>query len=77
MVVSDAKAMYKDVHDSECVKDLPSINKITTDLKEVHKDKKWGWDYSFMTSQYFGGMHKVLKSLKPLVKSKGHLVFII
>jgi hypothetical protein len=77
MVVSDAKAMYKDVNDSECVKNIQSIKKIVSDLKEVHKDKNWGWNYSFMTSQYFGGMYKVLKSLNPLIKSKGHLVFIV
>lgn len=77
MVTCDAKAMYKDVKDSDEVKDIQSIQKIASRLKEVHREKKWGWDYAFMTTQYFGGMFKVLKSVKPLLKPHARFVLVV
>ncbi len=77
MVTCDAKAMYKDVHDSIEVKDVASIQRIVIDLKEMHKDKNWGWDYSYMTTQYFGGMMRVLRSTYPLLQPGAHFVLIV
>lgn len=77
MVTCDAKAMYKDVKDSDEVKDVQSIQKIATRLKEVHSGKNWGWDYAFMTTQYFGGMFKVLKAVKPILKRRARFVLIV
>lgn len=77
MVTCDAKAMYKDVLDSAEVKDVASIQQIVIDLKEMHKDKNWGWDYSYMTTQYFGGMMRVLRSTYPLLRPGAHFVLIV
>lgn len=77
MVTCDAKAMYKEVKDSQEVADVASIQQIVTSLKEVHQDKNWGWDYSYMTSQYFGGMLRVLKSVYSLLRPGGHFVMIV
>lgn len=77
MVTCDAKAMYKEVRDSEEVRDIQSIQKIAASLKEAHQDKKWGWDYAFMTTQYFGGMLRVLKAVKPLLKQYARFILIV
>lgn len=77
MVICDAKAMYKDVLDSKEIEDVASIQKIASRLKEVHKDKNWGWDYAFMTIQYFGGMFKTLKAVKRLLRRRARFVLIV
>jgi DNA methylase len=77
MVTCDAKAMYKDIKDSDEVADVASIKRIVADLKAAHQDKNWGWDYSFMTSQYFGGMLRVLKSMRALLRPGARFVLIV
>jgi hypothetical protein len=77
MVICDAKAMYKEVKDSEAVQNIQSIQKIAASLKEAHQGKKWGWDYAFMTTQYFGGMFRVLKAVKPLLKQQARFILIV
>ncbi|MEW6360001.1 MAG: DNA methyltransferase [Planctomycetota bacterium] len=77
MVTCDAKAMYKDVPDSERVASFRSIQSIARRLKEKHKGKNWGWDYSFMTTQYFGGMHRVLESVLDMLKPDARFVLIV
>jgi len=77
MVVCDAKAMYKDIKDSEEVADVQSIQQIAAALREAHKGKNWGWDYPFMTTQYFGGMFKTLKAVKPLLKRRARFILIV
>lgn len=77
MVTCDAKAMYKDVPDSAEVTDVESIQAIVQALEDVHRDKNWGWNYAYLTTQYFGGMFRVLKSIRPLLKTGGHFVLIV
>lgn len=77
MVICDAKAMYKDVKDSERVSDVRSIQAIASNLQEAHKDKNWGWDYAFMTTQYFGGILRVLEEVKPLLRHDARFVLIV
>lgn len=77
MIVSDAKAMYKDVEDSEEVKDVESVQRIARALREAHRDKNWGWDYAFMTTQYFGGMFRALRAVMPLLKHNARFVLIV
>jgi len=77
MVTCDAKAMYKDVHDSEEIEGVQSIMSIAEKMREAHKGKDWGWDYAYMTTQYFGGMLRVLRSVRPLIKPHGHFVLIV
>lgn len=77
MLICDAKAMYKDVDDSEEVREISSIQQIAANLKEAHRGKNWGWDYAFMTTQYFGGMFKVLKAIKPLLRRNACFVLVV
>lgn len=77
MVTCDAKATYKDVKDSDEVYNIQSIQKIASRLKEVHREKNWGWDYPFMTTQYFGGMFRVLKAVKPILKRHARFVLVV
>ena len=77
MLICDAKAMYKDIKDSEEVAKIGSIQNIADSLREAHKGKNWGWDYAFMTTQYFGGMLRTLRTLKPLLKRHAPFVLIV
>lgn len=77
MVTCDAKAMYKDVPDSERVASFRSVQEVAAQLKEKHRGKNWGWDYSFMTTQYFGGMHRVLESVFHLLRPDARFVLIV
>jgi DNA modification methylase len=69
MVICDAKAMYKDIKDHELIRNVESVQKVIQALRRVHQDKNWGWDYAFMSAQYFGGILRMLlntiKMLKP------------
>jgi DNA modification methylase len=76
MVICDAKAMYKDIKDHELVRDIESIQKIVNELKEVHRDKKWGWDYPFMASQYFGGIFKMLQNVMTMLKPGARYIIV-
>lgn len=77
MLICDAKAMYRDIRDSEEVADVRTIQEIAAKLREAHRGKRWGWDYSFMTTQYFGGMLKVLRSVKPLLRRRGRFILVV
>lgn len=77
MLICDAKAMYKDIKDSDEVAKVGSIQNVADRLREVHKGKNWGWNYAFMTTQYFGGMLRTLRTLKPLLKRHAPFVLIV
>jgi DNA modification methylase len=77
MVICDAKAMYKDIKDSECVQDVESIQDIAHRLEIAHAGKNWGWNYAFMTTQYFGGMVRVLHAVHSLLKPGANFVLIV
>jgi DNA modification methylase len=77
MVVSDAKAMYKEIKDHTLVETFPSIQSVVAQLEEKHKDKNWGWNYAFMTAQHFGGMLRMLQSVQPLLKPGGRFWLVL
>jgi hypothetical protein len=78
MVICDAKAMYRDIRDHERVADVASIQAVADAIAERHKDKKWGWDYPFMTRQYFGGLHRVLEGARePRVKPGARFILVV
>jgi hypothetical protein len=77
MVTCDAKAMYKDVPDSKRVASFTSIQSVAQKLREKHKGKNWGWDYAYMTTQYFWGMHRVLENVWSHLKPDGRFVLIV
>jgi len=77
MVISDAKAMYKDVPDTERVAAFDSIQSIARRLRQKHQGKNWGWDYSYMTTQYFGGIHRVLECVLSLLSPGARFILIV
>jgi len=77
MVTCDAKAMYKDVTDHEEVQSIASVKGVAERLEEAHRSKKWGWDYAFMTRQYFGGMMKVFRTVADMLKPGARFVLIV
>ncbi len=77
MVVSDAKAMYKDIKDHEIVQTFDSVQTVVEQLRERHKDKNWGWDYAFMTEQYFGGLYRALERVWSLLKDGSRFLLVL
>ncbi len=77
MLICDAKAMYKDIRDHELVADVPSVQVIAGAIAERHAGKKWGWDYPFMTRQYFGGLHRVLAGARSWLREGARFVLVV
>ncbi|MFQ5926857.1 MAG: hypothetical protein ACE5MH_05420, partial [Terriglobia bacterium] len=67
MIICDAKAMYRDVHDLKYVEGIASIRRVSKQLHERLAHKNWGWDYSRMTLQYFGGMYRTLQNVSRML----------
>jgi len=77
MIVSDAKAMYKEIKDHYIVENFPSVRKVVEQLKEKLKDKNWGWDYAFMTAQYFGGMYRALQNVYHMLEPGARFIVVV
>jgi hypothetical protein len=77
MVICDAKAMYKDIHDQELIKGFTPVQAIAEAIAERHAGKNWGWDYPFMTRQYFGGLFRVLRGAKAHLKRGARFVLVV
>ncbi|MBU6427513.1 MAG: hypothetical protein KGR26_00740, partial [Cyanobacteria bacterium REEB65] len=73
----DAKAMYRSVKDHERVAGFASVQAIADAIAERHADKNWGWDYPFMTRQYFGGLHRVLEAVYPALTPGARFVLVV
>ncbi len=68
MVICDAKAIYRDIEDHKLANEFKSIRTIAEQLHDKLSDRGWGWDYSFMTLSYFGGIYRMLSTMKKLVR---------
>jgi len=77
MVVSDAKAMYRDVPDSARVRDVPGVQAVARALAERFRGRGWGWDYAFMATQYFGGMLRMLEGVFCWLRPGAHFVLVL
>ena len=77
MIISDAKAMYRDVEDWQRVEDVPSVREVATAIDEKLGDKGWGWDYGRMTRQYFGGLLRALEAIRPMLAPGAHLMLVL
>jgi DNA modification methylase len=77
MIVSDAKAMYKDSEDYKLIDKFMSIKRVIRELEEKLKDKNWGWDYAFMTAQYFGGMYRALKNVYTMLRRGSRFIIVV
>ncbi len=77
MVICDAKAMYRDIADHERVAGFRSIQGIADEIAVRHAGKNWGWDYPFMTRQYFGGLHRVLEGAKKALAPGARFILVV
>jgi SAM-dependent methyltransferase len=77
MMVSDAKAMYREVQDWQRVEQVESVAQIAADIDDKLGDRGWGWDYGRMTRQYFGGLLRALEAVKPMLAPGAPLVLIV
>lgn len=77
MIVSDAKAMYKDSDDYKLIAKFSSIKAVIDKLENKLKGKNWGWDYAFMTAQYFGGMYRALQNVYGMLRQGAKFVIVV
>ena len=77
MVTCDAKAIYRDIEDHKEVSQFESIQRIVAQLHEKLGHRKWGWDYPFMTLQYFGGLLRVLRSVRSCLKPGARFLLVV
>lgn len=76
MVICDAKAMYRDIEDHKLAQEFESIRTIASRLHEKLGGRGWGWDYSFMTLSYFGGIYRMLSTTKKLMRRGGRYLIV-
>ncbi len=77
MVICDAKAMYRDIADHQRVEGFQSIQAIAEAIAVRHAGKNWGWDYPFMTRQYFGGLHRVLEGARNALAPGARFILVV
>ncbi len=77
MMVSDAKAMYRDVEDWRRVERVESIRLVAEAIDERLGHRGWGWDYGRMTRQYFGGLLRAMEAVRSMLAPGAHLVMIL
>jgi len=78
MIICDAKAgAYKDIHDSEFVKDSKDIMRLSEALEEKLRGRKWGWNYPRMVTEYFGGMVRTLRALQRRMEKGGRVIIVV
>ncbi len=77
MMVSDAKAMYRDVLDWQRVEDVQSIRRVAGSIDERLGGRGWGWDYGRMTRQYFGGLLRAMEAVRSMLAPGAHFVMIL
>lgn len=77
MVICDAKAMYRDIADHERVAGVESVQAVADAIASKHAGKNWGWDYPFMTRQYFGGLHRVLDGARLALAPGARFVLVV
>lgn len=77
MVTCDAKAIYQDIEDHKEVGQFESIQNIVVQLHGKLGHRKWGWDYPFMTLQYFGGLLRVLRSIRSCLKTGARFLLVV
>ena len=77
MMVSDAKAMYRDVLDWQRVEEVQSIQRVAASIDERLGNRGWGWDYGHMTRQYFGGLLRAMEAVRTMLAPGAHFVMIL
>jgi hypothetical protein len=76
MIICDAKAIYRDVEDHAIAQEFKSIRSIAAQLHERLGGRGWGWDYSFMTLSYFGGIYRMLCAVKKHMRRGGRYLIV-
>ena len=79
MVRSHSKGIYKADDDGRYVADVPEVQAIADELREKVADKTYGFAkvYPRIIEEYFGGMHRHLESLLPVLRSGGKCAYVV
>jgi len=77
MMISDAKATYREIEDWRRVEEVPSIREVAQAIDDKLGHRGWGWDYGRMTRQYFGGMLRALEATRTMLRPGARLVMVV
>lgn len=79
MIRSHSKGIYKTDDDSDFVAGLESVQRVADELREKAADKTYGFAklYPLIITEYFGGMRRHLRSLKPLLADGGIAAYVV
>lgn len=77
MVKGSTKLIFNNDNPDNTIINLPSVNRITKELRERLKDKNWGFDYPKMVEMYFTDMLISLKNCYGLLVSNGACILVV
>jgi hypothetical protein len=78
---SNTRNIFVDDRDGEEVREFASIQKICGQIEarriELHKDSGFERLYHKVVAHYFGGMRRHLRSLRPKLRAKARLAYVV
>lgn len=79
MIRSHSKGIYKTDDDGDCVADVQSVQRVADELRVKAAAKTYGFAklYPLIITEYFGGMRRHLRSLKPLLREGGLAAYVV
>jgi hypothetical protein len=79
MIRSNTKGIYKTDNDSEIVRNIPEILKITNEINKKTAKRTDGFSqlYSKVIEEYFGGMYYHLESLFNVLITDGKCAYVV
>jgi DNA modification methylase len=81
MLQASTTNIYRDLDDSDPVRDIISIKSVTDLIRErlIHDGASSGFEKLYTTAvwQYFGGMCKSLKEIYTVLKPKGKIALLV
>lgn len=79
MIRSHSKGIYKSDKDGDLVKGVASVHRVERELAEKASTKTYGFAklYPKIITEYFGGMRRHFRSLKPLMSDGGIAAYVV
>ena len=79
MVRSHSKGIYKSDSDGKWVAEIPEVRAIADELRAKVRNKTYGFAklYPRIIEEYFGGMHRHLRSLNETLRSGGRCAYVV